>query len=69
MTDIITVKRDNPEHPYCSNWQFPHGIILGNGPSRHGLDLHKLKEKSAISDVMHYSETSNPTSYSLMTGT
>ena len=44
----ITVKRNNPEHPYCSNWQFPHGIIIGNGPSRHGLDLHKLKEKSAI---------------------
>ena len=48
MTSIITVKRDNPEHPYCSNWQFPRGIVLGNGPSRHRLDLHKLKEKSAI---------------------
>ena len=44
----VTVKRNNPEHPYCSNWQFPHGIIIGNGPSRHGLDLHSLKEKSAI---------------------
>ena len=44
----ITVKRNIPEHPYCSNWQFPHGIIIGNGPSRHGLDLHSLKEKSAI---------------------
>ena len=48
MTSIITVKRNNPEHPYCSNWQFPHGIIIGNGPSRHGLDLHKLKESAAI---------------------
>ena len=44
----VTVKRNIPEHPYCTNWQLPHGIILGNGPSRHGLDLHSLKEKSAI---------------------
>ena len=44
----ITVKRNNPEHPYCTNWQFPHGIVIGNGPSRHGLDLHKLKESAAI---------------------
>ena len=48
MTDIITVKRNNPEHTFCSNWQFPHGIVLGNGPSRHRLDLHKLKENAAI---------------------
>ena len=45
---ITTVKRNNPEHPYCTNWQFPHGIIIGNGPSRHGLDLHSLRESAAI---------------------
>ena len=43
-----TVKRNNPEHPYCSNWQFSHGIVLGNGPSRRGLDLHKLAESATI---------------------
>ena len=44
----ITVKRNNPTHPYCSNWQFPHGIVLGNGPSRRGLNLPKLRENAAI---------------------
>ena len=44
----VTVKRNNPTHPYCSNWQFPHGIVLGNGPSRHGLNLPKLRENAAI---------------------
>ena len=44
----VTVKRNNPTHPYCTNWEFPHGIIIGNGPSRSGLDLHKLAESAAI---------------------
>ena len=44
----VTVKRNNPMHPYCSNWQFGHGIVLGNGPSRHGLDLNSLSEHAAI---------------------
>lgn len=44
----VTVKRNNPTHPYCTNWEFPHGIIIGNGPSRSGLDLHKLAENAAI---------------------
>tara|TARA_Y100000310_G_C20468942_1_gene709034 strand:- start:64 stop:870 length:807 start_codon:yes stop_codon:yes gene_type:complete len=44
----VTVKRYNPTHPYCSNWPFSHGIVIGNGPSRHGLDLYKLRETAAI---------------------
>ena len=44
----VTVKRNNPTHPYCTNWEFPHGIIIGNGPSRRGLDLHKMSESAAI---------------------
>ena len=44
----VTVKRNNPTHPYCTNWEFPHGIVIGNGPSRRGLDLHKMSESAAI---------------------
>ena len=44
----VTVKRNNPTHPYCSNWEFPNAILLGNGPSRRGLDLHSLSEHAAI---------------------
>ena len=33
-------KRNNPPHH--------HGIVLGNGPSRRGLDLHKLAESATI---------------------
>ena len=44
----VTVKKNNPTHPYCTNWEFPHGIVIGNGPSRRGLDLHKMSESAAI---------------------
>ena len=44
----ISVYRNNPEHPYCTNWHFPHGIVLGNGPSRNDLDLKSLREHAVI---------------------
>ena len=45
---MIKVHRINPTHPYCTNWYFTHGIVLGNGPSRNDLDLKSLKEHAVI---------------------
>ena len=39
-TTTTVIKRNNPPHD--------HGIVLGNGPSRRGLDLHKLAESATI---------------------
>ena len=40
-TATTVIKRNNPPHDHD-------GIVLGNGPSRRGLDLHKLAESATI---------------------